>query len=312
MVELKNGSISVESELGKGTSFTILLPYEPASDKSLHEESNQHHVITNKTNNLKDMKVLLTEDNQINQLVTADLLKEEGAQVVIANHGKEAIEQLEEQDFDVVLMDMQMPIMDGYEAMQHIRNKMTAPQQHIPILALTAHVTEGEIEKCKTAGADDYLSKPFNPKDLYAKIKGLYEGTLLNDEVLSEKDEKEPLTKGEIKEVMDISKLKEFTNNKPQLMVSTINVLIEELPNDITLMETALKDKDWERLRSISHRIKPNFMLIAKAAIYENVILIEKYAKEEINLNELPELVEQLKKNTPSLIEELKVEVNKL
>jgi len=174
-------------------------------------------------------------------------------------------------------------------------------------LALTAHVTEGEIEKCKNAGANDYLSKPFNPKDLFEKIKTLYGGVDTSSENKQENENLENLMKW-----IDISKLREFTNGKVKLMINTMNVLIEEIPNDIILMKTALDNLDWEKLRSVAHRVKPNFMLVATKELHENVITIEQNAKEQLNLNEIPELLLKLETHAPSLIKELKEEVVKL
>ncbi len=303
LVELMDGTISVESTLGKGTSFTINLPFGIAKEASQNAESIQLKTFLKETVDLYNKKILLTEDNPINQMVTTDLLEEEGATVVIANNGKEAIEILEKQDFDVILMDMQMPVMDGYQAMEHIRSTMPPSKQNVPILALTAHVTEEEVEKCKNAGADDYLSKPFNPRSLFIKIKQIQTKTSpLNKSLIVMEDSINHT------ECVDTTMLKEFTRGKIILMISTMKMLVEEIPKDVELMREALNKTDWEKLRSVAHRIKPNFMLVAKKELYETIVTVEKYAKKKLNLSEIPDLIRKIQINLPALIEGLEKE----
>jgi CheY-like chemotaxis protein len=118
---------------------------------------------------LKGARVLLAEDNLINQEVAVNILAEVGVQVDVANNGLEALEALRRQAYDSVLMDMQMPEMDGYEAMGVIRQDRR--WEGMPIIAMTAHAMQGDRERCLTAGADDYVSKPIDPDRLFATLK---------------------------------------------------------------------------------------------------------------------------------------------
>ncbi|MDQ7062829.1 MAG: response regulator [candidate division KSB1 bacterium] len=112
------------------------------------------------------LKILLAEDNPVNQKLATRLLQKLGHQVVVVNNGKEAIKELEKQEFDLVLMDVQMPEMDGLEATRLVRQKEAKTGQHIPIIALTAHAMKGDRERCLAAGMDDYLSKPIQVRNL--------------------------------------------------------------------------------------------------------------------------------------------------
>ncbi|MBL4653970.1 MAG: response regulator [Flavobacteriales bacterium] len=175
LIELQNGDLAIESKIGVGTTFTVVIPYNiEKTQKSDLVESKKTEDNDNNTS-LKGLTVLLAEDNPINQMVTTDLVENAGARIIVANNGKEAIDILNHEAFDIILMDMQMPIMDGYSAMEHIRNNTDSDKQNIPILALTAHAAKGEVEKCKKSGADDYLSKPFKPQVLFLKMKNLCE-----------------------------------------------------------------------------------------------------------------------------------------
>ncbi|MBL4658370.1 MAG: response regulator [Flavobacteriales bacterium] len=250
----------------------------------------------------------MAEDNPVNQLVTKDLLQSVGVKVVLANDGVEAIKSLESTDFDIVLMDIQMPVMDGYEAMRHIRTELDPKKRIIPILALTAHAIEGEMEKCKAAGASDYLSKPFNPQDLFIKIAGLI-GKPPGD---TGHHNGHDLDSHEEEWTTDITVLRDFTGGKVKLMISTINVLVEELPKNLQIMEEAVKIKDWERLRAVAHKMKPNIMLIGSEYMRGLIVKIERLAAEQSDLHEIPEMVEQLVMHMPQIIKELKEETKAL
>ena len=119
---------------------------------------------------MKNIKVLVVEDIPLNQLLMKTLLDDFGFQCAIAANGKIAVEKLQAKSFDIVLMDLQMPVMNGFEATEYIRTTMHLP---IPIIALTADVTTVDLAKCKVVGMNDYIAKPVDEKLLYSKIVGL-------------------------------------------------------------------------------------------------------------------------------------------
>ncbi len=120
----------------------------------------------------RSMRILLAEDNVVNQRLVARILEKRGHTAVVANNGREAINALERQEFDVVLMDVQMPEMDGFEATAAIREKEKASGRHLPIIAMTAHAMKGDRERCLEAGMDGYVSKPVHPGELFKAIEG--------------------------------------------------------------------------------------------------------------------------------------------
>ncbi len=125
------------------------------------------HIIEEQIRN--SIRILLAEDNLINQKVARKILQKKHYSVDVVNNGKEAVKAALRQHYDIILMDVQMPIMDGYEATQKLRQKLS-PKEHIPIIAMTAHAMKGDREKCLLAGMDDYISKPIKPDDLYAML----------------------------------------------------------------------------------------------------------------------------------------------
>ena len=116
-----------------------------------------------------DLKVLIAEDNEVNQLLAKGILRHWGVETKIATNGNEVLELLKAEDFDLVLMDIQMPVMDGYETTQKIRREHK--NSNLPIIAVTAKAMKGDREKCIEAGAWDYLSKPVNTEDLLAVLR---------------------------------------------------------------------------------------------------------------------------------------------
>ncbi len=167
LVELQGGTISVQSKVGEGSIFSFILKfkknYEPESDNK-NEEKNIEGT------DLEGLSVLLVEDNLLNQILAKKVLSDWKMKVDTAENGLIAIDKLEKKNFDLILMDIQMPEMDGYEATQHIREKSSPEKRVTPIMAMTAHALAGESEKCIKAGMDGYISKPFDSSVLYSKI----------------------------------------------------------------------------------------------------------------------------------------------
>lgn len=167
LIELQGGSIHVTSKPGQGSTFTFYLSIKkgaisPGEKPAELQQPNSA--------SLAGIKILLVEDNLVNQKVAVKILSLQGASVTIANHGLEAIDQLTRGEYDIVLMDIQMPEMDGYETTRYIRTKMTGAFTSIPIIAMTASALISEKDKCLVAGMDDYITKPFQAKALFEKI----------------------------------------------------------------------------------------------------------------------------------------------
>ena len=167
LIDLQNGRIEVNSVPGKGTTFTVFLPY-----KVIHVDKNapKKAATPKDYSDLVGNKVLLVEDNKINQLVVAKMLRKLGMEVITADDGLEALDAYSNQYFDLVLMDIQMPKMDGYRTTAEIRKSSDPRKRDVPIIALTASAFLTEKEKAKLFGMNDHVGKPFGPDDLLEKI----------------------------------------------------------------------------------------------------------------------------------------------
>lgn len=253
LAELQNGKVKVVSQLNKGTTFTIIIPYlvgkADAVEKRMQVNRQQgiHH-------NLKNLKILLAEDNDINQLYATSILKMWGCETTVAENGYVALEQVRNNRYDLVLMDIQMPVMDGYEATKAIRMS-GAPKNRIPIIALTANASAKDIQRCLEAGMDDCIAKPFTPESLF-EILAKYHHLKINQAEVNE------VQKPPSKNLIDLSYLKRVSSNNDTFVYEIIDSFLETIPQIITQIKNNLQQKDWAKLEKAVHKLKPALSMI--------------------------------------------------
>ncbi len=168
LVEMQGGSISVESQVDKGSTFCFILRFEKVVTSSI--QSGQTTAVNEPALRLEGLRILLVEDDKLSQRVAAIMLGKWGATVEIAENGRMAIQKLTTNFYDIVLMDVITPEMDGYETTSYIRNEMNGTINRIPILAMTASASVNAREKVLACGMNDYITKPFEPDNLCTKI----------------------------------------------------------------------------------------------------------------------------------------------
>ena len=166
LVDMMGGEIGVESELGVGTTFHFTITLKQG--REVERETECSKIEPQKMWALEGMRVLLAEDNKTNQLVAQQILLNAGVEVTTVEDGLAALKAVEESDYDLVLMDIQMPEMDGYQATREIR--MTYPAETLPVIAMTANAMQGDREKALEAGMNDHLTKPIDVNQLYLTL----------------------------------------------------------------------------------------------------------------------------------------------
>ena len=168
LVELQGGYISVQSTPGQGSVFAFTLPVAPGEMPKAEPHLNGTNAAQTK---LPSRKILLAEDNVVNQKVALRLLERQGYRADVVANGLEVLEALGRQAYDVVLMDVQMPEMDGYETTSAIRSSEARTGRHLPIIAMTAHAMKGDRERCLEAGMDGYVAKPIRAQQILEAIQ---------------------------------------------------------------------------------------------------------------------------------------------
>lgn len=238
LIELQNGEIHVKSELNRGSEFAFILTYKKA-------EVIEAPVKLMSKNDLGHLKILLCEDNVLNQKLAKSVINNFGFDLDIAHNGEEGIELLSQNEYDLVLMDLQMPLKDGYQTTEYIRNEMNSS---IPIIAMTAHSLVGEQERCYKVGMNAYVPKPFKQSVLLKAIK-----TVMNpdNEVIH-------------KRVVNLSFLDEMACGDPDFKRDMIGLFIEKIPAQTAQLEEAFHNTDHDTVKKLAHNMKSSldiFML---------------------------------------------------
>ena len=169
LIEMQGGEIWLESKVGTGSTFRFIVPYKK---EEITETTTESFNFMN-YQALSKCKILVAEDVEINQFLARHIIESWGAEVHIVDNGQKALDKITNEDYDIILMDIQMPHLNGYETTEIIRKQMPAPINQIPILAQTANVLKSEMDKCFEVGMNDYISKPFDTEILFSKITQL-------------------------------------------------------------------------------------------------------------------------------------------
>ncbi len=219
-----------------------------------------------------DMQVLLTEDNPVNRRLAVALLAKRGHTVLVAENGREALGVLETKTPDVVLMDLQMPVMDGFEAIRAIRAKESREGGHLPIIALTAHAMQGDRERCLEAGADDYVTKPIRTTELFAAMERVTKAGGAGQAVPAS-----GLKHGG--EVLDLAAALERVEGDRELLEELARLFIEGSPSAIQEMRGALSERDAHRLDRLAHTMKGSSASLGANRVSEAALVLEMRAR---------------------------------
>ncbi|MBI2279903.1 MAG: PAS domain S-box protein [Bacteroidetes bacterium] len=300
LIEPQGGSIQVQSTVDVGSVFSFTLSF-GKTDKVVDSET----LITEIDDEIKNIKVLVVEDIALNQLLMKTLLDDFGFDRDIADNGKVAIEKLKTKDYDIILMDLQMPVMNGFETTDYIRNTLNSK---IPIIALTADVTTVDLAKCKAVGMDDYIAKPIDERVLYTKIIGL----VAKPTQIKPNEKKEIIT-SEIKKekCTDLTYLNQRTKSNPELMMEMITLYLEQTTPLIKTMKQGDLDKDWPLLQAAVHKMIPSFSIVGIHVDFENLAKkIQEYASTQQQTELIHPMVLQLENICNQACIELEEEFN--
>ncbi len=263
--ELMGGTIGVESEVDKGSTFwfTANLPAVDATE--LQQSSAEDDEPEAKPNvgqrQQRQLQILLAEDNEVNQIVAAEILADAGYRCQIVGDGRAAVKAVMEQDFDLVLMDCQMPEMDGFEATQAIRQQeqnAAGSGRRIPIIALTANASGADRDRCLAAGMDEYCGKPFQPKQLLRLIEGL-----LTEAIPAAAAAVAPPLPAGAPWPMDVDALLQRCSGKESVALAVLDKFATQSIDVLRQIEQSLKDQNAAELARLSHSLKGTAGILA-------------------------------------------------
>jgi PAS domain S-box-containing protein len=283
LVKRMSGSIDLYSEKGIGTTFTVKLTNE------ISKEIKEIKTLTNEQKPyLKGKKILIVEDNDINRLVVKSTLGHYDCEIFEAIHGQDAIDFMKTNSIDLILMDIQMPVMDGIQATKYLRQHLGVT---IPIIAITANVVQSELHDCIAIGMNDYILKPFEEKMMIDVISNnLY----IPNPTIQRIQNFTPL---ESNAIVDLTYLEQVSKGDIDLMKEIIQLFIQLIPADIDRMILVYNENDFESIAKIAHKIKPNFINFKISAYTSFILKAEKIASIK-ELKEIPiEHFSQLKEH---------------
>ncbi|WP_324674920.1 PAS domain S-box protein [Hymenobacter sp. GOD-10R] len=300
LVELLRGEITAESQPNEGSTFRFSLPFAPASADAIPVPSalpESHY------QSLGDRRVLLTEDNRINQMLVEVILRNWGMHVDTASTGQEAIALFQQHRYDVVLMDIQMPGLDGVATTNLLRQHADPERAATPVIALTAHAMPGENERYRAAGLDGYLSKPFREEDLFRVMAtALQERPQVTQlpTVAPVQEPAEPL--------YDLSSIRRLTHDNEAFVRRLVNLFIQTTPPCVQDLEKHLADQQWEALSAAAHHLKSSLDGLQIKPLHDTIRQIEACKLAPTDLTAVETQVARVRDVTTRVIAQLQEE----
>lgn len=298
LVEMQGGSIKAESSLNRGTCFTVRIPYQIGNSTMLKNSEEEEVFIP-----IDKKRILVAEDVTINQIIVRQILEEWGHEVVLVANGKEAFEAHKKSDFDLILMDIHMPEVDGYEATQMIRQMGDTIKAAIPIVALTANAFKKETERFAEAGFNDYITKPFTELGLYDCIKKQLE---LNNLIDFSKKPTKINTEDNNQKLYDLSAIQGIDLDDTAFLIEIITIFIKNSTTDIHNLLKAIEDNQQNDIFQLAHRMKSSIYSLGIKQAYKIVESIEFYAKTGEQIDKIPNLSNQLNELLQAVFAQLK------
>lgn len=270
--QLMQGRIWAESTLGEGSTFHVTAKLAALDNEAAEQFEVEHHRRKATSDGdlgpaIPSLSILLAEDNLVNQKLATTLLREKGHKVTVVSDGEQALLSWQNGSFDIILMDMQMPFIDGLEATSRIREREAVMGGHIPILAMTAHAMKGDRERCLDGGMDGYVSKPIRINELFSELATVY--TSLNP---SESKPRDPETKIEQVDsrvplpdslessgkgaIVDWNAAKKAMGGREDLLRDVVESLLEEKAQMLNAISQALEARESKQLQRAAHTLK--------------------------------------------------------
>lgn len=259
-----------------------------------------HHMADN-------INVLVAEDFEFNQLVIKQLLRELGFRFIVVNNGREAIEQLDIQRFDIVFMDIEMPIMDGIEATRVIKSSSSKEIRSVPVVGFTGHKDPDFIAELKNIGFIDVVVKPFQKKDIEDKIN-MY--VLFKEKEVVEASNQEVRLDADGSVLYDLTNLRAFSDDDEEFVLKMLKYFIENSPKVIERMRDSFGGNDWAELRMEAHKFNSELGLLGIQGMIKTAEQIEAGSTDNPDVEKLSACIESLHRQGKLVVEKLKSDFN--
>jgi signal transduction histidine kinase/DNA-binding response OmpR family regulator len=259
IVRQLKGEIKVESKLRHGSTFTVTVPFKLAENFS--ERKKKLKAASPKLRLPKGLRILLVEDNLMNQKLVLLILSKFPVIVEMAENGVEAIKALKANEYDVVLMDIQMPMMDGIEATKLIRNTFSDKKKNVPIIAMTAHAFQEELDKCLLVGMNNHVIKPIDVENFITTINKSLQG-----------QQEDPF-------LLDLSYLRSILGNDQAMITEVIDSFKVETPHILSKMKEAVTSRDSDKIGKMAHKAKASFKMFGMEKAVSALVKLESDAK---------------------------------
>jgi PAS domain S-box-containing protein len=284
LTSLMKGNVLVDSELGVGSSFVVVLPFKPAAHaiEDIVPTSSPFSAL----GSFKNKRVLVAEDNKINQLVVRNTLNKWDLNVTLVENGQEALNQLKKHSFDLVILDVQMPIMDGLEATRLIRSTLAEPKCSVPIMAMTASVLYNPEQRVKEIGMNDYISKPFKVEELHAKISKLLSvktGTVAKQKAGIRVSNK----------LIDLNYLTQIAPGDQSFANEMLSLFEKQSVQFLARAKTDFISKNFNSLAKVAHSFKPQGAYLGVNELKEIAGSLESISREGKDVDQMASLLAQ-------------------
>ncbi|WP_207514762.1 ATP-binding protein [Longitalea luteola] len=301
LITMMGGELKVASEAGKGSSFSFELPFAISSTKL-----NQSTVAKELNfQSLGSRYILVAEDVELNQYLVRHIMESWGFKVDVVNNGREAVEKIQENNYDLVLMDIQMPEMDGMEATRAIRQLSDPVKAAIPVVALTANALKGDSEKYLAAGMNDFLPKPFNEQKLFLVISNNLKTGAGVPARKPMNDMKTTVTESEEK-LYDLSMVQTIAGGDESFVKRMVELFIETVPPSLADLRQETAAQNWVNVSKIAHKLKATIDSMGITRIKEVVRIIESSGKKGEGVDKIPGHVQEVINVLQACMEQLK------
>lgn len=310
LLEMQGGSLTAASKEFQGSTFIFTVPYQVSDQQVVEQEQSvvvDHSLIAGK-------KILLAEDVELNQFIVRYILESWKVELTIANNGKEALALAQARDFDLILMDIQMPVMNGTEATRCIRELPDPVKANIPIIALTANALKGDHEKYLALGMSDYLSKPFDESRFFKVISAhlnIEKKTTAQKSPTPKKMhvENKPALTPVAGKLYDLATIRSISGGDESFVKKMVTLFIDTVPPDLNKLKDALAGQDWPVVGATAHKLKPTLDSMGIIKVKQDIRVIETNARANQLLEDMPVLVNNVISTVEAAIDQMKEEL---